>query len=391
MICKLRWFGLPLGALMLLSAASLAWGSYHALTNSADLMRRVEEVRLVLARENPYQDPDATYPPASMPLFTVLIGPLAASDTLVRATWLGLNLAAAGLVVALSLRGWATGWSPWQRLVFAAVALASKPVRLTLGMGQYSLLPLASMLGALALIERGRVVSAAVLMVLALAKPTMSLPFAGMLLLWNPQARKACAGACVILGVLHLSLAGWLGRGSVSLLHDWLARARTQDAAGLVDIPSMLVRWTPELHVGALPVSLVVLALGWAAMVALRSRAEPRELAVLAFYVAAVFTYHRPYDLVLLIPGFATVIQRGRRYRIWAWPTVAYALLLLAPAERGFVPPQLYETAVATLVYLFLAGQLVAMAARPRSPALASTSDSNVPDEAQRAEKRPGS
>ena len=85
-------------------------------------------------------------------------------------------------------------------------------------------------------------------------------------------------------------------------------------------------------------ISLVVLALSVAVTIALRRRSD---LALVAFctYMAAIFTYHRPYDLVLLIPAFAFAIDLARGARgPSAWLAIAgcfrmFGLMLLAPSH----------------------------------------------------------
>ena len=140
---------LLVATLSLLALASLTWGSYHALSKSADLERRVTEVKLLVQRVNPYVEPDSTYPPSALPVFALAIGPLLVSPTLIRAVGLLLNLLALAVIARELLRDHLAAWPRVWLWVFLLVILACKPVRLTLGMGQFSLIPLACMLVAL--------------------------------------------------------------------------------------------------------------------------------------------------------------------------------------------------------------------------------------------------
>ncbi len=79
-------------------------------------MRRVEEVRLILGGDDPYSDPDATYPPTSYAVFLPLIAPFPAGLT--RVLWLVLNLGALAVVGGRVGRSWGQDWPLELRMSF---------------------------------------------------------------------------------------------------------------------------------------------------------------------------------------------------------------------------------------------------------------------------------
>jgi hypothetical protein len=322
--------------LALLAAASLAWGARHACVDSADLEKRAVEVRRVVERDDPYASPDMTYPPTAPAVFVPLIAPI--DGRWLRPAWLGLNLLALVAVCVLSLRLWARDWPPWLRWGFCLVAAASKPVHLGIGLGQFHLVPLALVLGGMYAIEARRPVAAGLLVGASLVKPTMSLPWLVLL-----AARRQWRALAVALGLQGIALAGvssWLGRSPTMLVREWLARARTQGASGLIDVPSVLGRLGID-RVSVPAISLAVLLLGSAAIVAARRRSS-LGLAALCGFVAAIFTNHRPYDLVLLIPSLAYFLDDARRREPgrlgprWV-AAIVIALMLLAPNNPAIV------------------------------------------------------
>jgi hypothetical protein len=335
-------------ALGLLAVGSMAWGSYHALKASADLERRLEEVLLVANRQNPYADPDATYPPPAMPAFTLALGIVAHWPAVARVGVLIANFVALGFVAHMLIGG---RWPVWVAAAFALTAAASKPVRLTLGMGQFSLIPLAAMLAAEREADRGRHLRAGAWLAIALMKPTMSLPVL-VLLAIRGQVKTVAAAAGLSLGS-WLALAWWVQRSPMGLFEDWVGRARSQDVAGSIDLPSVLARISPDWAAYAPTVSLLVLA-GVSVLLWRFGDRGGRAPATFAAFGAAVMTYHRPYDLVLLLPALAQEFDAGwRGTRRWrALTAVVLAALLIAPAK---IPETVYDAVFIPFAYAFLA------------------------------------
>ena len=128
-----------LAVLGLLAAAGLAWGGWHALAKSDDLMRRAEEVALFVDRANPYADPDMSYPPSALPIFAAGIAPI--PPEALRPVWLVWNLAALAVLCGTIVRLWGRSWPGWLVAAFCLTVAASKPVRGGIGLGQFHLIP----------------------------------------------------------------------------------------------------------------------------------------------------------------------------------------------------------------------------------------------------------
>jgi alpha-1,2-mannosyltransferase len=361
-----RSFGRALLLVVLapLAAASLAWGSAHALRGSADLMRRAEEIALFVRGANPYADPDMTYPPSALPV----LAPLVAQDPrYLPGIWLVLNLGALCWLCGAIVREWGGGWDRGTRLAFLVVVAACKPVRLTLGMGQLSLIPLALTLAAVRLGRRHRPWSAGCLLGIALVKPTMVLPFLGLFAVrgwW-----RAILVALAFQAACWVGVSIWLEVGPIQLLHQWLERAREQQAAGLIDAPSVLARLAPGATRLARPVSLAVLLTGWIVLWVGRRR-DDLTLVGVSCWFAAIFSYHRPYDLVLLVPPFALLLERWRtataeRRRAWRLlGSVLFAALLIAPSHPAVVNERAYDVVFIALCYAFFGAMLIELACR---------------------------
>ncbi len=350
----LRW--LPVALLSCLALTSLVWGSYHGLTRSADLERRMVEVDLLLSRANPYVVPDSTYPPSALPVFALGIGPFLGHPAVVRALGLLLNLLALGVTCRELLRLRSSPWPTWATWLFLAVLVASKPVRLTMGMGQFSLIPLAAMLVAARLLRQGREVAAGSLLALALVKPTLSLPFVVLLIVRGHV--RAVLTALVFHGASMALVCGWLGLGPLQLLREWHQNAGMQTAAGLIDLPSVLARVWPWMQASSSLVTGGLLLGGSLFLWAIRERPWSQGMAF-ACFLAAVFTYHRPYDLVLLFPAFLLVADVAAGWemkgRYWLGTAlVLFGVVLIAPAHRLVMPEAVYEAVVIPSCYLLL-------------------------------------
>ncbi len=337
------WF---LRALGLLAMASLAWGGYHALTKSADLMRRVEEVALVVKGVDPYRDPDMTYPPTAPMVFVPLIAPFAAVPVVLRGLWMLGNLAALLGTCGGMVHRWGRDWSPALRWGFLGVVAASKPVRLAIGMGQFALIPMALVLLAFSEWGRKRPAVAGVLLGSALVKPTMVVPF---LVVFALRGRwRTLAVAAIGQAVALLAVSAWLDVGPGMLIREWIVLAKGQQVAGLINVPSVLARLGWDVSGLAGTIALVVLALGTIVLIAGR---EGTDLALLSFagLLAAISTYHRPYDLVLMVPTLALLIERARasedsgKRSVFRIATMMLAALLVAPAHPAVVAESHYE------------------------------------------------
>ncbi len=339
--------------LTVLAGGGLVWGVVKALDDSADLLRRAEEVDLFVRGVDPYLDPDMTYPPSAPPVFSALIAPLPRAA--LRGSWLVLNLLSlAGLIWAL-VRFAGGFWPVWIALAFGLALTASKPVRGGMGLGQFHLIPTLLVVLALLALRTGRQVAAGVLLGIALIKPTMGLPFLAI-----PLARRRWRTLVVASGVqlaLLMGTSAWLGIGPTRLVREWLALARGQLAAGALDLPSLLVRQWPSASVAGSWLSLVVLA-GCGTVVYWRRKRSDVELAGICASAAVAFAYHRPYDLVLLAFPLAWFCEEARGDGMGLTTVSAFALaatLILPeqPLER-FGLGRTYEAAFAPFIYSIL-------------------------------------
>jgi hypothetical protein len=351
-----------LGTLALLAIVSLAWGARHALLKSDDLVRRAEEVALFLERHDPYIDPDMTYPPTALPIFSALIAPLPRAA--LKPAWLLLNLLALGVLLRTSLQLWCQRWPAVVQAVAALTVLASKPVRLGIGLGQFHLIPLALTVLALR-IEQPLV--AGICLSIALAKPTMVVPLLVYFAIAGRWRTLIVAAACQVLALLGVSQ--WLGVAPRTLLAEWVGRARGQEGAGLIDVPSLLHSIISHASALAIPAA-VVLVILTVALAFMFRRAS--QLAVFSFcaFMSAIFTYHRPYDLVLLIPAYLLAVESaissaGRWTGVKTAVAVFFGLALVVPGDP-FVKwgyEREYDAAFIVLAYGFLAATLIALVA----------------------------
>jgi hypothetical protein len=345
-------------ALLVAAVGSLAWGGQHALATSKDLMSRADEVALFRRGVDPYRLPSMTYPPTALPVFAPLVAPLEGSR--LRVFWLALNVVALAVLAVEVVRLWGEHWPGWLQLAVAMVIVASKPARGGIGLGQFHLIPTALMIVALHALRARRTVLAGILVAVALAKPTMVLPFLGFLAVRGYW--RTLATALALQGAAFAGVVAWLRRGPVVLVREWLETARSQLAEGLIDVPSLVQRHWPAAPISASRLALVVLVLGLVATWIFRRRSE-LTLTSFCLFVAAIFTYHRPYDLVLLVPAFASMVDRAHEARGPATlarglAAVVFALMLVAPsnpAVTGSADERLHEAAFVGLSYAFLA------------------------------------
>ncbi len=326
MTLKATWPGATLLiVLSSLAMGGMAWALRPALTSSDDLTRRLEEVALFVAGADPYQDPDMTYPPSAPPVFTALLAPV--PESLVRPYWIVLNLIALGVCCAVLVNVWGRDWPRWLQAATALALVATKPARGGIALGQFHLMPVGLGLAATCLTVE-RPVLAGILMGIALIKPTMVLP---LVLLWTIRRRwNALLGAGAVQAGLWLVTSIWVRIDPITLGREWVALASGQEAAGMIDWPSLIGQVWPTTSGLTLPVALVCLMVAGGLFWAFRHR-DDRDLVPIACFVAAVFTYHRPYDLVLLFPALVWFIDRAwkERYRSLV-PTLLASTLAIA-------------------------------------------------------------
>src|SRR5262249_1938876 len=97
--------------------------------------------------------PIGEYPPFALPLFSPMA--LVSFEKLV-ALWLAIKIAATGLCLWLTIKMWGADWPVRTRLYLAAFLLSWAPFRVTLRVGQISLMIMALLLGVLLARQRKR-------------------------------------------------------------------------------------------------------------------------------------------------------------------------------------------------------------------------------------------
>ena len=358
-----------LGFLAILASASLAWGIANALYSSSDLMLRVRESKSFVAGIDPYKIPDMTYPPSASPVFAVLA--YLPGDAYVRYFWCVLNLAACACLIRELLLAYGKDWSPAAKVAIALIVLAMKPVRLGLGMGQYHVIPTALVLAANRWDRAGRPWAAGSALAAALIKPTMALPFAVWFAIRGSwKSFSIAAGVQVLLFAVTCAR---LGAGPVQLIREWLERTAEQTAAGTIDLPTLVRALYGDLFAAGAATA-IALAFGAAISYALRNKSDRGLLAFNAF-VAAIFAYHRPYDLTLLaicamyVIGAAMVSKEGLRGPVGSFGLASAAMLVIPNDPLRLVGLEWYYDVFFAAMTYCLGGTVLALVIEERSAA----------------------
>lgn len=331
-------------AAAILSAAVAIWLSngFHRLLydvdwlSAYDVKLRHEEVACWFAGMPVYEEMrDAIYPPASYAELWPLLGWLDLEPA--RRLWAA---ACAGALVWLALlcgRQVAPDASTGVRVVAALVPAALWSTGHSIGQGQLGVLVLPAVLTAArwAVDEGGgNEIAAALLVLFALVKPTLTAPFFWIFLFFR---RRVAAAA--ILGYLLLTLLAMSYQDApvAAVLRGWLRRGLHVAALqGDSDLATALAaggwqRWI-------LPMTLAVLALHgmWTWR---HRRADPWVLLGMSGIVARLWTYHYPYDdILLLVPTLALARRAAGPARdrlAGGLAVVAVAVLVLPPVPGG--------------------------------------------------------
>jgi Glycosyltransferase family 87 len=218
--------------------------------------------------------------------------------------WARLQYAFANLLALGSIWWWAMKQTPsglpgLARCFLPLSMLGTMPFWCTLAYGQYGVLIVAMLAWSVSLSEAGWGVVAGILMGMAMLKPSFTLPF-GLLLLCRRDWRAVAVAAMYVLGG--------------GLLVCWMTQTppetfMSQSQAGAVlyalDLPSLLKALVVVAHVPmkvALPglTLIFLIATGWWVMYT-GDRASMLDRLAIAGLAARLFTYHRPYDDLLLV------------------------------------------------------------------------------------------
>jgi hypothetical protein len=258
--------------------------------------------------------------------------------------------------------------------LFCAAVLATFSVHSTLGVGQYGIIVFACLLGTLWLSEEDHPILAGLAMGVALAKPTLSVPFLIPLLV----KRRWLTVMTALLYVGFSSCVTW-----------WLTQ--TDPLTMLRQMVAASARWGPQtgvdiitfLYQQGVPVSLslkltagLVLAVSCTLMV-LGRHASLLTLFAVAAATARLWTYHRGYDdligIFLMVALGVMALERQSRVAMVAFFVMGVALwipLRLLGTEVGFLALLVWIGCVAALLLAaqgryFPAGALEPIPAAP--------------------------
>lgn len=278
-----------------------------------------------------------TYPPFTIPL----ISPLALiSFERARLLWLGLNLLATGVSIYLVL-GYFKGWPTKAKFYLVLLVLSLAPLRVTLRVGQMSLIITALLLGTVLAESRNKKYLAGVLLGVSLCKFTLSFPFF-LYFLWKKEWKIVAAATSVML-VLTQLYAIRLHLSPIKVVSDYvtvmskLSLTQTSAFVGSTEIKPLLYWmtggdyvWSNTLWVMLVISSIIIMAFVFAR----RPQAKHMHVAVLSLFPLWA-VYHRTYDSVLYIIPIALLIEfliRGKYITFsLAWLAATGLLILSIP------------------------------------------------------------
>jgi hypothetical protein len=339
--------------------------------SAVDLKARYDEVVRWFSGEPVYRDwfrghLHSLYPPATMVLLWPLIGWL--DFDLVRWVWALTTIGALAWLVAVLVRESGAN-TRLEKIFVALMPLSLNATGVTIGNGQLAvhLVPLL-VVGLLTLYRSrpgwGSDVRAAALVLCALAKPSLTVPFFWLALFTPARFRPAIL---IVTGYLGLSLlaASFQHDPLIPLLRDWLAQTEAMRGSGDSNLPYWLSEF--GLKQWQRPGSVIALAaLGiW---VYRHRRTDPWIQLGVAALTARLWTYHRLYDdVIILLPMVALFRVASRHSDTGAQGVIAGGLLaitvfvMLIPARvHEFWPspwPTLFSAThtvvwIATLIFL---------------------------------------
>jgi hypothetical protein len=286
----------------------------------------------------------AVHPPATYAILWPLLGWLAVAPA--RWLWAGTTVAVLGWLAYLTVHESGAD-TPLERVFVALMLFSINATGVTIGNGQLTVHLLPVLVAGLLLLRRGRgggredLLAAAMLLV-TLAKPSVSVPFFWIVLFVSGRLRPALL---VALGYIALTLfaASFQEPGLGILLRGWLANSSALAVrGGYANLPIWL--FTLGLEQWILPASLLALmALGFWTY---RHRHGDLWLLLgVTALVARFWTYHRLYDdLLVLFPMIALfrIAKRGPSTDgndVLAGMLLAITIFaMLAPARLRYAP-----------------------------------------------------
>ena len=300
----------------------------------------------------------ATYPPASHAIFWPLVGWLA--PTPARWLWAGTTVIALGWLTYLIVRESGAD-TPSERVFVGLMLLSINAIGAVIGNGQIIVHLLPVLLTGLLLLQRDRRgwredLLAATLLLIALAKPSISVPFFWMVFLIPNRLRPTLL---IIFGYLALTLFAvqFQGSGLWTLFGGWLARGSAEAAKhGYGHLNIWLA--TIGLEEWILPSSLVTLA----ALGLWTYRHRHRDIWILlgvTALVARLWTYHRLYDDLLILFPMVTLFRIVKRGPSDDGGDVVAGALLAITILTTLAPTRLYYFWPSPWPLLFTSGHVI--------------------------------
>ena len=327
-------------------------------TGAIDLKLRHESVHEWFVGKPVYQERHtAVYPPATYVLLWPLLGWLPLTPA--RWLWAVTSVAALGWLVYLIVKEGGAETRP-ESVFVALMALSMNATGVTIGNGQLGVHLLPVLLFGLVLLQqcgRGwrRDLLASGMILAALVKPSISLPFLWMALFVGAGLRTV---SLVCFGYVGLTVfaASFQEMELTLLLRGWLDRATAEAVAGGY---ANLHRWlaTLGLEQWVLPGSLLVLvALGlWTYR---HRRGDFWLLLGVTALVARLWAYHRVYDDVLILLPMVALFRIAKR-SFFTERSGVVAGLLLATTGVAMLAPARFEWFPAPWSWLFKGGHAV--------------------------------
>ena len=351
---------------------ALIWLSYEfwrllfqrGVMGAVDLRNRHTEVHQWFARQPVYQviEP-AWYPPATYALLWPFVGWL--DFTQARWLWALVTVAAIRWFVTMLERE-SLALPGLERTFVALIPLATYPLGAGIGNGQLPVLVLAAVVAALVALAgaaRGwrRDLLAAVLLLTALVKPSISAPFFWIALVLPGGWRPVVLAAAGYLAATALA-ASFQAAGLFELLREWLSiLSRVSGETGLYSRYANVQIWLVWLNLKALALPatlLLMIALGvW---VYRYRRADLWVLIGVTALVTRFWSYHLWYDDLLIVLPLVTLFRLTKTSpsghdRLMAGGLLAVTLAcMLAPGGLYVfpVPWNVVYTGIETVVWL---------------------------------------
>jgi hypothetical protein len=249
--------------------------------------------------------------------------------------WGRLQFALLNLLAVASIGRWAITLAPVEvstsaRWVLPLSVFGTMSFCSTLIYGQYGVLLVAMIAWSASFLERRRSVPSGLLLGMAMLKPSCAIPF-GLLPLcrrdWRSLAVTAtyvAGGGLLVCWMTHTTMGTFISQMQAD------ASRHVIEIGGL--LKALVVAKVPlPLAMPAL-IAILVLAGGWW-MISMGNRAGMLDRLAVAGLVARIFTYHRPYDDLLLV-----FLLLALEVRLMQRPTRALAAAMLAVGLSLWLP-----------------------------------------------------